>query len=518
MASNKTIVVLAPNGRRQNVKVTPHTTILQILEEVCKKQGLNSSDYDIKHHNQVLDTTVLMQFSGLPNNAQLELSTATKTRVESEVILGLQLESGTRLMGKFQPKDSLWEIISTLCPNELESENLVIIYMRQEIYGKENLYNATLRSLGVTGGRVMCRLIHRNPEELKIQANVSAPIQPKPVEEKPYKRTFKSDDSGSNTPTSSIQTPSQSSQTVSAANIAAIKSETPTKPSPNKVVKINAPPEKSTKTESGESLNIGHSHVPVRTTSSNEEVVFREPGEEIKFHKLGERNALAFTLEMAKSLPHEDLPDEFFDLTINDAKTLLQDLKRRRAEMEEQPLITSATRDLDKQKRILRNLNQYKRSVLRIQFPDRTVLQGTFKPIETIEDVIGFVREYLNDPTVNFHLYTTPPKTILSPSARLIEVDCVPCAVLHFGIEQPVEWTQYLRNDLLTKFSSYSGASLIASRSRGIQNTADDTNSDAMDEDDIVTYPEPHTTRNPQPTITRPTSNTEKVPKWFKPL
>lgn len=39
-----------------------------------------------------------------------------------------------------------------------------------------------------------------------------------------------------------------------------------------------------------------------------------------------------------------------------------------------------------------------------------------------------------------------------------------------------------------------------------------------MDEDDIVTYPEPHTTRNPQPTITRPASNTEKVPKWFKPL
>lgn len=131
------------------------------MEEVCKKQGLNSKDYDIKHHNQVLDTTVLMQFSGLPNNAQLELSKATKIRVESEVILGLQLESGTRLMGKFQPKDSLWEIISTLCPNELESENLVVIYMRQEIYGKENLYNVTLRSLGVTSGRVMCRLIHR---------------------------------------------------------------------------------------------------------------------------------------------------------------------------------------------------------------------------------------------------------------------------------------------------------------------------------------------------------------------
>lgn len=85
MAANKTVVVLAPNGRRQNVKVTINTTILQVsptrtwrdisirtspvktkkksgrsildmssegslqvLEEVCQKQGYNPDDYDIK--------------------------------------------------------------------------------------------------------------------------------------------------------------------------------------------------------------------------------------------------------------------------------------------------------------------------------------------------------------------------------------------------------------------------------------------------------------------------------------
>jgi hypothetical protein len=32
MAGNKCVVVLAPNGRRQNVKVTPNTTILQVRE------------------------------------------------------------------------------------------------------------------------------------------------------------------------------------------------------------------------------------------------------------------------------------------------------------------------------------------------------------------------------------------------------------------------------------------------------------------------------------------------------
>jgi hypothetical protein len=30
MAENKCVVVLTPNGRKQNVKVTPNTTILQV--------------------------------------------------------------------------------------------------------------------------------------------------------------------------------------------------------------------------------------------------------------------------------------------------------------------------------------------------------------------------------------------------------------------------------------------------------------------------------------------------------
>lgn len=33
MAATKSIIVLAPNGRRQTVKVTPNHTILQVLIE-----------------------------------------------------------------------------------------------------------------------------------------------------------------------------------------------------------------------------------------------------------------------------------------------------------------------------------------------------------------------------------------------------------------------------------------------------------------------------------------------------
>lgn len=41
------IIVLCPNARRQQIKVQPNTKILQVIEEVCKKQGLNPDEYEL---------------------------------------------------------------------------------------------------------------------------------------------------------------------------------------------------------------------------------------------------------------------------------------------------------------------------------------------------------------------------------------------------------------------------------------------------------------------------------------
>lgn len=66
----------------------------KILEEVCKKQGYKSEEYDLRHHNHIIDTQTILRFSGLPNNAMLEMSEAVKIREESDVVLGVQLEDG----------------------------------------------------------------------------------------------------------------------------------------------------------------------------------------------------------------------------------------------------------------------------------------------------------------------------------------------------------------------------------------------------------------------------------------
>lgn len=491
------VVVLTPNGRRQSVKVTPNTTILQIIEEVCKKHGYKPEEYDIKHHRTVLDTTSILRFSGLPNNAQLELIEAQKSRKESDVVLGIHLEDGRRIMGNFTPSHSLWEVMMALCPSESNpSSNPVIIYMRQEVYGA-NLHSTSLRSLGLTNGKAMLRLIHRKPEELKRQANISAPLPVKPTEEKPYIRTFQPLDPpsspSSSPPKSSFsrsppkqsspsKSPSPPPSSSSSSTFGYDKHHSPKadSPPPKKFTpasnKVDYVPMIKQEKQQNRSSTSDKSKAQVQlssyTTQRKSPPVQdkKKPPTHVtsdEFVFLGERNAMVFSLETSQAFPSEDLPDEFYDLTITDAKKLLKDIKKRRVELENGRLLTSQLRQLEESKKQLRALNRYKRAIIRVQFPDRTVLQGTFTPTETVGAVMSFVAEYLEDKNMDFYVYTTPPKTILQKDSRLVEIGCVPGAILHFGTKSENRGIDmYLRKDLVDKFTSSSVASLIATKMR----------------------------------------------------
>lgn len=541
--SEASVCVLALNGRRQIVKCTPNTTILQILEDVCKKQNLKPDDFDLKHHNKVLDTSTTFRFSGLPNNAQLELVAATKARLQSEVVLAVSLENGDRLTGNFSPNENLLTILSKIYPECLEQgKSPVVIYTRREIYGQE-LATVTLKSLGLTGGRAMIRILNKNPEELKKQANVAAPLPSKPVEEKPYIRKFQpleeqqpvyqpptatKLDSGSESDKS--ETPQfekiQKKQNVDLIKLAREKrknNETLT----SHVKEEKSVPEKQKKTSKFENCVCTKKEIEdtmdcsekCKEECSNMET--DEIKEDIIF--LGTRNALLFSQETALSVPNEELPDDFFDLTIDDAKRLLRDVKKELHHLESTPLLTSTLRNLEESKKQLRSLNVYKKTVIRIMFPDRVVLQGTFAPSDTIKDVIEFVRDYLENRSLRFYVYSTPPKCILEETKRLMELGFVPGAVVHFGTyEQDLKC--FLRKDLKDRFTSNSVASVAATKIRR-ENTR---KCNAMDEDDD-TYELPKST--PMVVVNEGASTssgitherkiptpTENLPKWFKPL
>lgn len=534
MATNKCVNVLAPNGRRQTVKVTPNTTILQILEEVCIKQGFRPEDYDIKHHRTRLDTTSTIRFSGIPNNAQLELQEATKERTESDVVLVVQTEDGKRHQGNFSPTTNIWDILSNLCPGEARIDsNPVVIYMRLEIYGMAKFQSTTLRSLGLTSGRALFRLIHKSPEELRVQANVSAPLPSKPTEEKQYIRQYKPLESKS--PKTSRE-PSPKATTMAQAD------PKPGPSGPSKFFETDAqgtaasskyaqPPLTNTnllnmlkqeKRKANDKKQVVHTVDEKEEKDGTREGKNRAGQDDFVF--LGMRNAMIFSLETAQTVRNEDLPDDFFELTIEDAKRLMGDIKRRRHQLENGHLQTHAMRSLEENKRQLRQLAQYKSTVIRVQFPDRTVLQGCFKPIETIGVVQEFVREYLEDGSIDFYLFTTPPKAVLPSESRLLEVGCVPGALLHFGSNQMCE--SYLKQNLLVRMTSSSIASMAASKLRRtssrpiteISSSTRDITEDLAEEEDIedpgaLAGPSHYEDYDRAPQTKAP----EKFPKWFKP-
>lgn len=121
------------------------------------------------------------------------------------------------------------------------------------------------------------------------------------------------------------------------------------------------------------------------------------------FFQLDEKNTLIYSLESVVNSQFEDLPDSFFDVTVNDIRVLFSQLKDSNKSMDNAPLMTSKLRELEDAKKTLNQL-QYKETLIRIQFPNRLVIQATFKPIDTVGQVKEFLRRFLSDDVTRFDL------------------------------------------------------------------------------------------------------------------
>ncbi|EDW24513.1 GL23357 [Drosophila persimilis] len=425
----KRVTILLPNGRRQNVSVTANMTLLEILETVCSKHGYDSEEHCLKFHNKDVSLTQQFRFSGLPNNCVLEMEPTEKRRTVSNVVVCIQLSDGSREQGEFAPNDTVWQVVQKLCGRQVKTfDSPIIIYMRSEVIGQKNMEQTTLKSLGILEGRAMMRLVDKKPEELKTQANVYKPpeVQPKPKDDDAQPSTSRSTTSGTGGGGFALT-----------SNM--IKSLKRTAPEGNSDAQNDEemPPEKDEQPEapkydwgsgSGYSLNNAEAK-PMQMENDADDSPGRAPP---VVNVIGPRQAVLFSLD-ATHKQTDELPDSFFDLTVNDLKMVLRDLKRTSAGDDDAPLLTAKLRELERQKAMLAKLNQYKDCVLRIQFPDRFVLQGIFKPHETMAKVEDFVREFLVNPSEKFNIFTIPPKKVLPSSETLLELNCVPNAVVHFG-------------------------------------------------------------------------------------
>ncbi|CAN8065252.1 unnamed protein product [Agarophyton chilense] len=218
--------------------------------------------------------------------------------------------------------------------------------------------------------------------------------------------------------------------------------------------------------------------------------------EEIAQSVLNERQIRVFRPSNVRFDPRKlDVPDDFFEPTASELKSLLHQSAAHIAEIQEKPLLTKKLRDAETQKR----MNRFRSAIVRVLFPDRVSIQGTFLPTSTIREVIRFVRAALVDArNVKFHLFVVPPKKVLDVKKTLWDEKLVPAAVVHIGIEQgPSESNQLLKPHLLEKIED-------TPESLAEKATAVSTPTTTLSN---LSSPEKKTQKS---------KATKKIPKWFK--
>lgn len=556
-----TVMILGLNGRRYSLKVTPNTSILQVLEEACLKQGVSPGDYDLKHGNKILDLSLSLRFANLPNNAMLELQPADKIRKEANVTVGVQLESGERLMGDFSPSCSVWDVVYQ-CLSQRENPERgdngsrvpFCVYMHQ-MMSEEEMREKTLRSLGLTRGNAVFRLLYREAEQLQQQAHVSSPLTKSTTESafsEPSGRTrcIESPDlavtknSALDKQEVEISPFKTECQEMSCAAPCTSDTSTNNKSNIHQIKPFRSfPAEHSIDTSSDSSVveNINLSRLvsasspetnqsepknlsleedsspekPMDIDLVSEDLDSKGSAEIGTVTIIGERNAVLYNLNDVATVPKVELPDDFYEITVEDVRYLLAEYKRIRVELENKPLQLQS----QKQNENLQRLAQYAKTVVRVQFPDRLVLQGIFSIDETVKSIKEFVEGFLENKELDFYLYNAPPKRKLSPETTLLEAKLFPAANVYFGCEKHL--TSYIKPSYLSQLSEPRAANKAAAEFRNTNVSAIPSSLQSIHVDENV-----NVDIHPQQNLDLPsTSNSSslssersdsKMPKWLK--
>ncbi|XP_034881636.1 tether containing UBX domain for GLUT4 isoform X1 [Mirounga leonina] len=466
------VSVLAPNGRRHTVKVTPSTVLLQVLEDTCRRQDFNPSEYDLKFQRNVLDLSLQWRFANLPNNAKLEMVPISRSREgpENMVRIALQLDDGSRLQDTFCSGQTLWEVLSHFAQTRERLEqpceaSPACVYMRDEVTGRASLQATTLQSLGLTGGSAIIRFAMKRCSSAGV-ARSKAPGSP---------TVSLSADQAAGSPLLPLDSAGLSQGDVSHQDEAGISGAGCVDAQAKQISKEPAPA--PFVPFSGGGQRLGGSSGSARSLMSPSAKLpksFSSPGgpSEPKKSRPGQeprpepeppvdRDPVVChpdLEELFQAWPAE-LPDEFFEVTVDDVRRRLAQLKSERKRLEEAPLVTRAFREAQMREK----LERYPKVVLRVLFPDRYILQGFFRPNETVGDLRDFVRSHLGNPELPFYLFITPPKSVLDdPTLTLFQANLFPAALVHFGAKELTGL--FLEPRLLEHTVSPSAADVLVAR------------------------------------------------------
>ncbi|NXK82716.1 ASPC1 protein, partial [Amazona guildingii] len=436
------VSVLAPSGRRVTVRVGR-----RVRPQVSLTAGpaaARAGPY-WRFQRSMLDLSLQWRFARLPNNAKLEMvPVCNRVGIGNTVRIALQLDDGSRLQDTFLCEQTLWELLNHFAKirefMEQHGEfSPVCVYMRDEISGKNALEKTTLKSLGLTGGSAIVRVVMKKCSSSGREEAVGATVQCNELTVRqdsvegamdvtlPQANTFPKDlDHGDVAMSLNSCTDNQDSIRESHASLEELWPSS--EPESTPFVPFFGDGQRLGDTfVAAPFLGLDMSSSMLPTTSSS-------PGGPSKPKKsknsqelqkeqeqLVDREPLVCHLDLLEPLAAgpEELPDEFFEVTVDDVRKRLAQLQsERQKRLEEAPLMTKSLRVAQ----LKEKLERYPKVVLRVRFPDRYVLQGFFHPSETVGILRAFVRSHLADADLPFYLFVAPPRTILNDeSLTLLE-------------------------------------------------------------------------------------------------
>ena len=189
-----------------------------------------------------------------------------------------------------------------------------------------------------------------------------------------------------------------------------------------------------------------NSNQPESTQSADEGVV----------QFLNEKGALVYfrTEENNTVTRCQEESDDFFELTEEEVRKMMQDLIHQTNQLQNAPLITAQLRQEQEEQKINRMLLKYPTTILRVQFRDSLILQLPLSSETTIAQVKQDVREFIDDSSniTDFEIFTTPPKRILDASLPLYKLGLTPSAHVY------ISSSCVLKEEHRSNLSSYAGA------------------------------------------------------------
>lgn len=396
-------------------------TMKEVVQEYCRMKQVDSATAILLHKGKTVDLSLPFRLTGLNNNAVLTLGRRASNMVQACTV-ALQLEDGTRVQNKFQVTYSLWQVLrgfeeftasqgkplvltSLMAPEPASDEKRtgfmrlskakegpvgwmqpVLTLLNKRFETVEDLTSTTLQFLGATGSCLVRINFKWTPATEPPVVNVSAA---EPVKQLEQPKAAVAPE---------VLRPAGDSTTPSANG--GNDNNAPTADSNN-----DARPIKSQKTAEEENVESADEQVSVAVIPADRNALVLEPSD-------SPFNAAEF-----------EVPDDFFNLKPQDLAMMKQIAGKADA-----PLMTREFRE----KKQLAAYSKFSKTSIRVRFPDRWELQGTFLGTEGPMDLIEFVSGFLETPDREFLLYTTPPKQNLE-NRNFLQQKLMPAAVVYFA-------------------------------------------------------------------------------------